>query len=237
MARRYWNGRNPIGERINVGNGSRRAWATIVGVVGSVRFVSPSTEPGDEVYRPNAQQGQASMYVVVRTTGNPMRVAASVRAAIRSIDTNVPIAEVRALDDIFVTSTATPRTIALLLIGFAVVGLVLGAIGIFGVVSYAVTQRRRELGIRSALGALEGRIVAMMVGEGARLAIAGIAIGATASIFAARSLKTLVFGVTTSDPRVYVAVGLGLMLVAIVASYLPARRAARVDPLIALRSD
>lgn len=177
------------------------------------------------------------MFIVVRAASDPMRVAASVRSAIRSLDTNVPIADVRSLGDVFSASTATPRTIALLLVGFAAVGLVLGAIGIFGVVSYAVTQRTRELGIRSALGALEGRIVAMIVGEGARLAFTGIAIGGVASVFAARSLKTLLFGVTTSDPRVYLAVAVALTIVAIVASYLPARRAARVDPLIALRSD
>jgi predicted permease len=237
MARRYWSGRSPIGERIKIGNGSRNDWATIVGVVGSVRFVSPSTEPGDEVYRPNAQQGQGSMFMVVRTTGDPMRIAGSVRTAVRSLDTTVPIADMRVLGDVFAASTATPRTIALLLVGFAAVGLVLGAIGIFGVVSYAVTQRTRELGIRSALGALEGRIVAMIVGEGAKLALVGIAIGAAVSVFAARSLKTLLFGVTTSDPRVYGTVAIGLVIVAVVASYLPARRAARVDPLIALRSD
>jgi predicted permease len=237
MARRYWGDGDPIGERIKIGNGSKNDWATIVGVVGSVRFVSASTEPGDEVYRPNAQQGQGSMFIVVRTTGDPMRAAAPIRAAIRSLDSNVPIADMRALGDVFTASTATPRTIALLLIGFATVGLVLGAIGIFGVVSYAVTQRTRELGIRSALGALEGRIVTMIVGEAARLALAGIAIGAALSIFAARSLKSLLFGVTPSDPRIYLAVSIGLLIVAIVASYLPARRAARVDPLIALRSD
>jgi len=237
MARRYWNGSDPIGARIKIGNGSKNDWATIVGVVGSVRFLSPSTEPGDEVYRPNAQQGQSSLFMVVRTTGDPMRVAASVRTAVRALDTTVPIADMRAMGDIFAASTATPRTIALLLVGFAAVGLVLGAIGIFGVVSYAVTQRTRELGIRSALGALEGRIVAMIVGEAARLALIGIATGATVSVFAARSLKSLLFGVTTSDPRVYVAVAAGLVIVAVVASYLPARRAARVDPLIALRTD
>jgi predicted permease len=237
MARRYWSGADPIGERIKIGNGSKNDWATIVGVVGSVRFSSPTTEPGDEVYRPNAQQGQTSMHLVVRTTGDPMRVVESVRAAIRSMDTNVPIAEVRSLGEVFAASTATPRTIAMLLVGFASVGLVLGAIGIFGVVSYAVTQRTRELGIRSALGAVEGRIVTMIVGESARLALTGIVIGGIAAVFAARSLRTLLFGVTTSDPRVYVAVALTMALVAVAAAYLPARRAARVDPLIALRGD
>ncbi|MGH7619916.1 MAG: ABC transporter permease [Gemmatimonadaceae bacterium] len=237
MAKRYWSAGDPIGERIKIGNGSHDDWATIVGVVGSVRFISPNTVPGDEVYRPNAQQGQSSMFIVVRTSGNPMRILPSVRAAIRAADTNVPIAEVRSLGDVFAASTATPRTIALLLVAFAAVGLVLGAVGIFGVISYAVTQRTRELGIRAALGAVEGRIVAMVVGEGARMVLAGIAIGGVAAVFAARSLEALLFGVTTSDPRVYLGVGAGLGLVAVAAAWLPARRAARVDPLIALRGD
>jgi ABC-type antimicrobial peptide transport system permease subunit len=164
-------------------------------------------------------------------------VLPSVRSAIRSLNANVPISEVRSLGDVFMASTATPRTIAQLLAGFAIVGLVLGAIGIFGVVSYAVTQRTRELGIRSALGAEQQRIVSIIVGEGARLAVSGIAIGAVASLIATRSLRTLLFGVTSSDPVVYFVVAGGLVMVAITAAYFPARRAARVDPLIALRSD
>jgi len=237
MAKRYWGSGDPIGERIKFGNGTRNDWSTIVGVVGSVRYLSPEIEPSDEVYRPNAQQGLTSMHLVVRTHSDPMRVLSGVRAAIRAADANVPISEVRSLGDVFMASTATPRTIARLLLGFAAVGLVLGAVGIFGVVSYGVTQRTRELGIRSALGAMEGRIVAMIVREAAGLALAGIAIGGVAAVFAARSLQSLVFGVTTTDPRTYVAVAATLIVVALLASYLPARRAARVDPLIALRGD
>lgn len=237
MAKRYWAARDPIGERIKFGNGTRNDWSTIVGVVGSVRFLSPEAEPGDEVYRPNAQQGQTSMHIVVKTRGDAMRVLASVRAAIRAADANVPISEVRSLGDVYLASTAAPRTIARLLAGFAAVGLVLGAVGIFGVVSYGVTQRTRELGIRSALGAVESRIVAMIVGEAAGLALAGVALGGVGAVFAARSLQSLLFGVTTTDPRVYALVAGGLVCVAIIAAYLPARRAARVDPLVALRSD
>src|SRR5262249_54104432 len=151
---------------------------------------------------------------------------------IRAADSNVPISEVRSLGDVYLSSTATPRTIARLLLGFAAVGLVLGAIGIFGVVSYGVTQRTRELGIRSALGAMERRIVMMIVREAAALALVGIAIGSVAALFASRSLSSLVFGVATTDPRVYGAVALTLIAVAVAAAYLPARRAARVDPLI-----
>jgi ABC-type antimicrobial peptide transport system permease subunit len=158
-----------------------------------------------------------------------------VRAAIRAADANVPISEVRSLGEVYTASTATPRVIARLLLGFAAIGLVLGAIGIFGVVSYGVAQRSRELGIRSALGAMEGRITAMIVGEAASLAVAGIVVGSIVAVFATRSLSALVFGVATTDPRVYLAVALTLIGVAVAAAYLPARRAARVDPLVVLR--
>ena len=237
MAKHYWPDRSPIGERIRAGNGSRKGWATIVGVVGSVRFTSPSTVPGDEIYRPNAQQGLVFMHFVVRTTSDPLALMPSVRTAIRSLDTTVPIAEVRSLGDLYAASTATPRTIAMLLLSFAGVGLVLGAVGIYGVISYAVGQRTRELGIRIALGAIEGRIVTMVVGEGARMAATGIVIGAVGGAIAARSLRTLVFGVTTTDAATYVVVAALLSVVALAAAYIPARRASRVDPLVALRSD
>ena len=141
------------------------------------------------------------------------------------------------MDELFAVSTSTPRTIALLLLAFALVGLALGAIGIYGVISYAVSQRTRELGIRVALGAKERNIVGMVVSDGLRLAVIGIVIGGVAATFAARSLRTLVFGVATTDGWTYAAVAVVLAIVATGASYLPARRASRVDPLTALRSE
>jgi putative ABC transport system permease protein len=236
-AKQFWPGRDPIGERIKVGTGSRNEFATIVGIVGNVRFASPNAEPGYEVYRPNAQQGLVFMHFVVRAKSDPLAMMPSIRTAIRSLDGNVPIASVRALEALYSASTATPRTIAQLLLAFAAVGLLLAAIGIYGVIAYSVGQRTRELGIRTALGALEGRIVMMVVNEGLRLTLVGLAIGIVAAVFASRSLNTLVFGVTTTDVSVYAAVAALLALVAITASYIPARRASRVDPLIALRSD
>lgn len=237
MAKHYWPDRSPIGERIKAGNATRNEWATIVGVVGSVRYLGAGTEPGDEVYRPNAQQALSSMHFVVRTAGDPLALASGARGAIRSLDTTVPIAEVRSLGDLFAASTATPRTIALLLLAFAGVGLALGAVGIYGVISYAVGQRTRELGIRVALGAIEGRIVTMVLAEGARLTGIGIVVGTVAAAVASRSLRTLVFGVTTTDVSTYASVAAVLAVVALLAAYVPARRASRVDPLVALRSD
>lgn len=234
-ARRHWGTDDPIGQRIKVGNGSRNDWATVIGVVGDVRFQSPEAAPTPEVYRPNEQQALAFMHFVVRTTGDPRAAMPSLRTAIRSLDATVPIADVRALGELYNTTTSTPRTIARLLLGFAAVGLVLAAIGVYGVISYGVGQRTRELGIRTALGAVEGRITSMVVLEGLRMSVIGVVIGVVAALVASRSLSTLVFGVTTTDATIYAIVSISLLVVAAAASYVPARRAAQVDPLVALR--
>jgi predicted permease len=236
MAERFWPGKTPIGERIRIG-GARSDWATIVGIVGTVRFRSPSAPPEPEVYLPNAQQQLSFMHLVIRTKTPPLGQMSAIRGAVRSIDTTVPIADVRSLDELYQTSTETPRAVARLLFAFAAVGLILASIGIYGVISYAVAQRTRELGIRTALGAIERRIILMVVTEALRMTAVGVAIGALSALFAARSLKTLVFGVTTTDAVVYTVVAVTLGIVAAVASYVPARRAARVDPLTALRSE
>jgi predicted permease len=237
MAKHFWPDRDPIGERIRFGNGSRNEWATIVGIVGDVRSASPDQASPDEVYRPNAQQGLVFMHFVVLGADRPLTLASRVREAVRSLDKTVPIAEVRSLDDIFVTSTAGRRTVAVLLAAFALIGLVLGAVGIYGVIGYAVSQRTRELGIRTALGAIERRITIMVIGEGLRMTSVGVAIGIVVALVAARSLRALVFGVTTGDPLVYATVAVTLAVVATAAAYFPARRAAHVDPLTALRGE
>jgi ABC-type antimicrobial peptide transport system permease subunit len=177
------------------------------------------------------------MHFVVRGSVDPISLAGPIRAAIHSFDKTVPVAEVRLLGEIFAASTETSRVVTLLLAGFAFLGLTLGAVGIYGVISYAVTQRTRELGIRVALGAIEGRIISMVLGDGIRMAAIGIALGAIAASVASRALRTLVFGVATTDTATYVGVAAVLTMVALAASYIPARRASRVDPLIALRSD
>ncbi len=237
MAERYWPGRNPIGERIKFGNGSRRDWATIVGVVGDVRSQSADQPAPAEVYRPNAQQGLAFMHYVIRTRGDPLAAMSAVRTAVRSLDHTVPIAQVRSLEELPAMSSSTRRTIARLLGAFAALGLFLGAVGIYGVVAYGVRRRTRELGIRAALGAVEGRLTTMVLGEGLRMSSLGIAIGVVAAALATRPMHALLFGVSALDPTIYVAVVGTLVAVTIVASLAPARRAARVDPVVALRSD
>lgn len=237
MAKHLWPGQDPIGQRIRVGSGTRNDWATIVGIVGDVRFASPDAAPTDEVYRPNAQQGLAFMYFVIRASGNPLAHAADVRAAVRSLDATVPIAELRALDELTVTANATRRTIAQLLSGFALLGLVLGTIGVYGVVSFGVAQRTRELGIRSALGAQQRQLVAMVIGSALRMALGGIVVGGIAAVVASRSLDALVYDVSTTSPAIFALVAGLLGVVALLSSALPAWRAARVDPLLALRSE
>ena len=237
MAKRFWPNADPLGQRIKVGSGTRNEWATIVGIVADVRFNAPDVPPAPEAYRPNAQSGQIFMHYVVRTREEPLALAPRVRDAVHSLDASVPVAEVRALDELLSTSTRTRRSVGLLLVAFASLGVLLGAVGIYGVISYGVRQRTRELGIRAALGAVERRIVAMVVSEGMRLATIGIVIGGGAALATARALRTLVYGVGTSDVLLYVTVAAAMLLVAVIASAAPARRAARVDPLVALRGE
>ena len=237
MAKRFWPGADPIGQRVKIGSGTRNDWATIVGIVSDVRFNAPDVPAGTEVYRPNAQAAQVFMHYVVRTREQPLALVPRVRDAVHSLDATVPVAEVRALDDLLSTSTQTRRTIGLLLVAFASLGVLLGAVGIYGVISYGVTQRTRELGIRAALGAVQSRLVAMVVSEGMRLAAVGIVLGAIAALVAARALRTLVYDVATSDALLYAIVAATLFAVAVIACIAPARRAARVDPLVALRGE
>jgi putative ABC transport system permease protein len=237
MARRFWPDRDPVGERIKFGNGSRGDWVTIVGVVGDVRSQSADATAPLEVYRPNAQQRLVFMHYVIRTRGNPLAAMARVRAAVRSLDQTVPIAQVRSLEEVASTPSTTRRMIARLLAAFAALGLFLGAVGIYGVVAYGVRRRTREMGIRAALGAVEARLTTMVLGEGLGMSSIGIAIGVAIAAVATRPMRALLFGVATIDPLVYAAVSLILVGVAIVASLAPARRAARIDPVVALRSD
>ncbi|HKN67127.1 MAG TPA: ABC transporter permease [Gemmatimonadaceae bacterium] len=235
MAKHYWPNRDPLGERIRLGTGTNRQWATIVGVVGDVRSASPSAAAVEEAYRPNAQQDLHFMHFVVRANVNG--IGAQIRAAVHDFDRTVPVAEMRSLEDIFAASTQASRVVTLLLAAFAALGLTLGAVGIYGVISYSVGQRTRELGIRAALGAIERRITFMIVGEGLRTAGLGVVIGTAVAVLAARALESLLYEVSATDPLVYATVVAILLGVALIAAYLPARRAARIDPLTALRNE
>jgi putative ABC transport system permease protein len=237
FAERFWPGQDPIGRRFKAGNATRNRWVTIVGVVGDVHFAGLEADVDIEMYRPETQSTQAAMFIVARTSADPLALLPAMRAAIRGIDAGIPIAQVRALEQLVRGSLDRPRVIMTLLLAFACVGLALGAIGIYGVVAYAVSQRTREIGVRMALGATEQRVLRLVLSDGARLAALGVVIGLALAVVATRALRGLVYGVSTLDPVTYLAVAALLVTVAIVATLVPARRAARIPPATALRME
>jgi len=238
FARAAWPGEDPIGKRFTAGNATRgSAAATVVGVVGDVRHISLDTRPEPELYRPFAQSPMGAVALVVRTTGDPLAVAGLARQAITAVDANVPISDVRSMEQVMSESVARPRLVMSLLLVFAGIGLVLGAVGVYGVIAYAVGERRREIGVRLALGADPGRVAASVLAHGVRYAALVVAIGLAGSLGLTRLMRTLVFGVSPTDPATFVALSALLMIVAGLASYLPAREAAQTDPMTAMRAE
>jgi predicted permease len=233
MARTLWPGRNAIGQLMRA-CGERR----VVGVVGDVRHLALEQASGMEMYLPMRQcQDMSSADLVVRSSLPPAELAASVRAALKPIVPNLPGKDFRILRQLVDKAVSPRRFVVLLLGGFAVFALILASLGIYGVVSYGVNQRTQEIGIRMALGASASRLQAGIIGQTLGLAAAGILIGAVASRVLARALGGLLFGVTASDPATFLAMPVVLALVAVAAGYLPARRASRIDPSVALRAD
>jgi predicted permease len=238
FARSAWPGEDPIGKRFLAGNATRGTGAvTVVGVVGGVRHISLDASPEPELYRPHAQSPMGAVSVVMRTRGEPLALAGLARQTIQAMDADVPISDVRSLEQVMSASVARPRLIMSLLLVFAGVGVVLGAVGVYGVIAYAVGERRREIGVRIALGAEPRRVAGSVVVHGLRYAVIGVAIGLAGSLAVTRVMRTLVFGVSTTDPATFVALSVFLIIVAALASYLPARQAARTDPMVALRVD
>ena len=245
MARLYWAGRDPIGGRFRIGNRPERPWVTVVGVVKSVRHNGITNVVKEKFYIPHQQWARSlgnvnairSMTLVLKTDGDPAALTTSVRGAIREMDPNLPVADVRTMDDVVGTALATPRFTSVLLSIFAALALALSAIGIYGVLAYLVSRRTREIGIRVAIGARRLDVVRMVLGNGLTLALAGIAGGIALAFGITRLLRGLLHGVTPADPATFAAVATLLTVVAFLASAVPAWRASRVDPVIALRSE
>ncbi|HWC77843.1 MAG TPA: ABC transporter permease, partial [Blastocatellia bacterium] len=238
FARRFWAGEDPLGKRMKIGgNMSTAPWLTIVGVVSNVKHYGLSSQGRETVYFPYAQMvGTArQMFLTIETTGDPLSIAGSVRSAVWEVNSNQPIASIRPMEDLVYGSVATPRFSMLLLGTFAAVALILAAVGVYGVMNYSVSQRTHEIGIRMALGARSIDVVRMVVRQGLMLTAAGVAIGAGLSLALMRLMSTLLFGVTAADPATFVGVGLLLAGVAVAASFIPARKATKIDPMIALR--
>jgi predicted permease len=209
----------------------------IVGVVGDIRQ-SAIAEPGQPtIYINNQQNSRVKVTLVTRTSGEPLTMAGAVQAAIRSLDPDQTITSVFTYDDLVSEALARPRLLTVLLAAFGVLGLALGALGIYGVQAYLVSQRRREIGVRMALGAQPGAVLRMVVARGMLLAGVGIAIGLVSALAVTRYLRSVLYGVAPSDPLTFAAVAIALFGIATLASWLPARRAAAVDPVVALHTD
>ncbi len=236
MAREYFPKENPVGKRIKFGHPSDPSkWMTIVGVVGDTRLYGLANPSRLEIYVPFRQDVPSHMYLVVKSAMDPGALTSAIRAAVRESDKDQAIFGISTMDQLIVNSVST-RRITLILLGlFSTLALVLAAIGIYGVISYSVAQRTHEIGIRMALGAQKADVLRMVLAQGARIAGAGVVIGLAASLGLTRLLANLLFSVSAADPLTFVAVAITLILVAMLACYIPARRTLRVDPMIALR--
>jgi len=236
MARTYWPNENPIGKRLRTGgNIKNNPWLTVVGVVASVKKDSLDEESKPYLYRPFSQDPRQSMYVIVRSAGNPENLIAGLRSEVRALDSEIPLFDVHTMEQAVTGSVQLKRLINMLLTGFALTALLLAAIGTYGVMSLNVSSRINEFGIRMALGAQPGDVLRDVVGHGILLAGIGVVIGLAGAFWLTRYLETLLFKVKTTDPIVFIGVAMLLGLVAMMACYIPARRATRVDPMIALR--
>jgi putative ABC transport system permease protein len=230
LARQVFPNEEPIGKRLIMSFGKQAF--EIIGVVGDIRHRALESEPNAAMYMP-AYEG--SMNVVIRSKTDPATLAAAVRKEVLQIDPNQPVADVRTMEQWLDGSVAAPRYRTTLLGLFALVALALASTGIYGVMSYSVSQRTHEIGVRMALGARRSDVLRLVVRQGMTLVIIGVGLGLAGALALTRLMASLLFGVTAKDPFTFVAVAALLTLVAFVACYLPARRATKVDPLVALR--
>ena len=238
LAARDFPNDNPVGKRINLGNTDSKGqpvWWEIVGVAANVRSLELREEATPEFYLSSLQDTFANMFVVVRTSVEPSSVAASVRRAAAEVDKSAAVSDVNTMEHIVSAAVTQPRFNLFLLGLFSGIALLLSAAGIYGVTAYSVTQRTHEFGIRMALGAQVGDVLRMILRQGLLLISTGVAVGLLASFALTRLLRSLLFGVSATHPLTFVAITLLLMLVALLACYIPARRATKVDPLVALR--
>ncbi|HEV2402141.1 MAG TPA: ABC transporter permease [Candidatus Sulfotelmatobacter sp.] len=241
LVKHYFGAENPIGRQITTGTWDQKTpvkWGEIVGVVANTRNQDAKVAPKPELYRPLLQENKnvwGFETLLVRTHGNPLTLAPLVKDQVWAVNKSLPITQVRTMDQGIAQTNAQPRFQALLLGIFGALGLLLAVVGIYGVISYSVTQRTHEIGIRMALGAAPTQVMRLILAHGLKLALLGVAIGIAAALALTRLMSSLLFGISATDPLTFAAVTVLLLAVAIAACYIPARRAMRVDPMVALR--
>jgi putative ABC transport system permease protein len=233
MARRYWPNASPIGARILLND----LEATVVGVVGDVHYRGPGAAPGAELYVPYQQFSARQAIVVLRTTGDPARVASALRAVLKEIDPALPLSNVMTMETLVARNVSQPRFLAALLTAFAALAALLALVGVYGLLSFAVSRRVRELGVRVALGAGRGRVLRLVIAQSARLVGVGLIAGIALSLALSRLLQSLLFGTQATDPSTIALMAISIALASLLASLPPALRASRIDPVVALRED
>jgi putative ABC transport system permease protein len=239
MAKRFWPNEDPVGRRISTAtsSGQQTQWQTIVGVVGSVRHLALDVDPRPEIYYHTNTQAPFGPVVVIRAKSDPKRLISLTRAKVREIDPDVVVSNVNTMEELVAQSVAQRRFGMFLLGAFAVLALVLALIGIYGVVSYSVTQRTQEIGVRVALGASANDVLKLVLRNGLMLISIGIGIGLAGAFVLTRLMARVLFEVKPVDAMTFGIAALGLFLVALLACYVPARRAMKVDPMTALRCE
>ena len=232
-ARRFFGDDDPIGQTLPIG----KTPMTVIGIVGNVKYTGVASKPEGVIYRPFGQNPFRLMMLVARTSGDPAAIAADLRQVIKTYDRDINIISVQPLTRWVSDAVAQPRFRTILLSSIAIVALLLAMIGLYSVIAYSTVQRTSEIGLRVAIGAQRSDVIGLVLREGARLAIAGTVVGVAGAYLMAGVLSSFVYGVTTTDVSSFLAAAIGLIVVALLACYLPARRAARVDPAVALRAE
>jgi putative ABC transport system permease protein len=237
LAEKVWPNENPVGKRLMLDYNRGKYAYEVVGVVSGIKYYGLKAEPRAEVFIPHAQNAYLPMNLVVRTTSDPNLLVEPVKAQVRELDPTQPVSNLRTMDTLIARSVSADRFSMWLLGLLASLALALAATGLFSLLSYLVSQRTHEIGVRMALGAQRRDIFQLVLGQGALLLVAGLAIGLVASFVCTRLFSSLLFGVSATDPLTFMVTPLLLSLAALLACYVPARRATKVDPMVALRTD
>jgi hypothetical protein len=235
MARRFWPQESAVGQRLRVASDSANPWLTVVGVVPDAKLTIDRPMQAAELYVTYPTMPWRTVYMAVRTNSDPGALVAGARGAVRAVERDVPLSDIWTMETVRRRAVWPQRFFGAVFSGFAALALLLACAGVYGVMSYGVSQRTHEVGLRLALGAQRGRVIGMILGESGRLAAVGAALGLLLAFVVSRLLADLLYGVSTFDPFVFAGVALALGAVAVVASLVPAWRASRLDPLAALR--